>query len=114
MQELERRLPDLHQKKTPSKYRIAELSMRDSVFFTYAHDGKQLVLLLNPDHPFHAKIYRPLAESEATADAEVRVKLELVLLAAARAEAAHAASSSRFAAEHRSIWSRTLAAFLDG
>lgn len=113
LQELERQHPEFRKEKSQSKYRIAELSMRDSVFFTYAHDGKRLVLLLNPDHPFHAKIYRPLVESELTADTEVRVKLELILLAAARAEAARA-NSGRFAAEHRAVWSRTLAAFLDG
>lgn len=96
-------------------YRIAELAIRDSVFFTYAHDGHRLVLLLNPDHPFHSKIYRPLMESENAQDTEVRVKLELILLAAARAEAAGGkASSGRLAAEHRAVWSRALAAFLEG
>lgn len=114
MQELQRQLPEFRGETSHSKYRIAELSMRDSVFFAYAHDGRRLVLLLNPDHPFHSKIYRPLVDSELSADTEVRVKLELVLLAAARAEAADNANSSRFAAQHRAAWSRTLAAFLDG
>jgi Histidine kinase-, DNA gyrase B-, and HSP90-like ATPase len=115
MHEIERQLPRLRDNEARSKYRIAELSMRESVFFSYAHDGRRLVLLLNPDHPFHSKIYRPLAESEATQDKEVRVKLELILLAAARAEAARGrAVSGRLAAEHRATWSRALAAFLDG
>jgi hypothetical protein len=115
MQELERQHPEFREQKSGSKYRIAELAMRDSVFFTYAHDGHRLVLLLNPDHPFHTKIYRPLMESEHTQDTEVRVKLELILLAAARAEAARGkASTGHAAAEHRAVWSRTLAAFLDG
>jgi hypothetical protein len=115
MQELERQQPDFRAKKSRSKYRIAELAMRESVFFTYAHDGHRLVLVLNPDHPFHSKIYRPLMESEHTQDTELRVKLELVLLAAARAEAARGkAKAGRIAAEHRAVWSRTLAAFLEG
>jgi hypothetical protein len=115
MQELERHLPGFRKQNSPSKYRIAELSMREAVFFTYAHDGRSLVLLLNPDHPFHSKVYKPLADSELKSDTQVRVKLELMLLAAARAEAARGARrSARAAAEHRAIWSRTLAAFLDG
>jgi hypothetical protein len=115
MQELERQHPEFKASKSGSKYRIAELAMRDSVFFTYAHDGHRLVLLLNPDHPFHSKIYRPLMESETAQDTEVRVKLELILLAAARAEATRGkATAGRVAAEHRAAWSRTLAAFLDG
>jgi hypothetical protein len=113
MKELERQRPEFRGQKAGSKYQIAELATRDSVFFTYAHDGHRLVLLLNPDHPFHSKIYRPLMESDDTQDTEVRVKLELILLAAARAEASKGKAGS-VTAEHRAVWSRTLAAFLEG
>jgi len=115
MREVERQLPELKHGKGKSKYRIAELSLREASFFSYARDSSQLVLLLNPDHPFHAKVYRPLSESDGTESAELRVKVELLLLSAARAEAARAQSSGGgFAAEFRSAWSRALAAFLDG
>lgn len=96
---------------TTTKYVIVEAPLRETVFFSHAHDGGRLVLVLNPDHPFYRKIYKPLTESDAPQQKELRTKLELVLLAAARSEAAAGQDGARLA-EHRLEWSNILATFL--
>jgi Histidine kinase-, DNA gyrase B-, and HSP90-like ATPase len=95
-----------------SRYIIVEGTVKDTCFFTYAHDGKRLVLVLNPDHPFYREIYKPLADGDSPRDQQLRAKLELVLLAAARGEAA-AKGKAQTLARQRLEWSNTLAAFLN-
>jgi hypothetical protein len=95
----------------PPRYTIVEGTVKDTCFFTYAHDGERLVLVLNPDHPFYREIYKSLADGDGPRDQQLRVKLELLLLAAARSEAA--ANGKEMLARQRLEWSNTLAAFLN-
>ena len=50
------------------RYSIIEHAVKDTSFFTVAHDGERLVLVLNPDHPFYREIYKPLSEGETPRD----------------------------------------------
>lgn len=101
---------DSHTK--PTRYSIVEAAVRDRCFFTYAHDGERLVLVLNPDHPFYREIYRPLADGDTPRDQQLRAKIELLLLAAARSEATSRVNDKTLARQ-RLEWSNTLAAFLN-
>lgn len=113
LRELEQSHPALRDRLNETdRYRIIEHSVTDTSFFTVAHDGDRLVLVLNPDHPFYREIYKPLSEGEASRDPQLRAKLELLLLAAARSEAA-ARGKVPALADHRLEWSNTLAAFLN-
>lgn len=113
MHELEEHHPTLRERvDETSRYSIIEHGLKDTSFFTLAHDGGRLVLVLNPDHPFYREIYRPLSEGEAHSDPRLRAKLELLLLAAARSEAT-ARGRVPALAKHRLEWSNTLAAFLN-
>lgn len=114
MKELEKNHPVLRKKSNdaPPRYTIIEASVKDASFFSYAHDGERLVLVLNPDHPFYREIYKPLADGDSPRDQQLRAKLELVLLAAARSEAA-AGSKGEALTKQRLEWSQTLAAFLN-
>lgn len=113
MRELEESHPTLKERLSDAdRYSIIEHTVTDTSFFTLAHDGDRLVLVLNPDHPFYREIYKPLSESEAPHEPQLRAKLELLLLAAARSEAASRGKIPALA-EHRLEWSNTLAAFLN-
>jgi hypothetical protein len=113
MRELEESHPTLKERVDEAdRYSIIEHAVKDTSFFTVAHDGDRLVLVLNPDHPFYREIYKPLSEGEAPRDPQLRAKLELLLLAAARSEAA-ARGKVPALAKHRLEWSNTLAAFLN-
>jgi hypothetical protein len=113
MRELEESHPTLRERGGEGdRYSIIEHAVNDTSFFTLAHDGDRLVLVLNPDHPFYREIYRPLSEGETPRDPQLRAKLELLLLAAARSEAA-ARGKVPALAKHRLEWSNTLAAFLN-
>ena len=113
MRELEESHPTLRNRGDDAdRYSIIEHSVKDASFFTLAHDGDRLVLVLNPDHPFYREIYKPLSEGEAPRDPQLRAKVELLLLAAARSEAA-ARGKVPALAKHRLEWSNTLAAFLN-
>jgi anti-sigma regulatory factor (Ser/Thr protein kinase) len=113
MRELEQSHPALRERSGgKDRYSIVEHAGRDTSFFTLAHDGDRLVLVLNPDHPFYREIYRPLSEGEPPRDPQLRAKLELLLLAAARSEAATRGKVPALA-KHRLEWSNTLAAFLN-
>jgi hypothetical protein len=96
----------------PSRYTIIESVVKDTCFFTYAHDGERLILVLNPEHPFYRDIYKPLADGDSPRDQQLRAKLELLLLAAARSEAALKGKESALA-QYRLEWSNTLATFLN-
>ncbi len=69
------------------QYRIIEDDMKDAGFYSFAHQDGLFLLVLNPSHPFHRKVYRPLAEKEDSASRATRAQIDLLLLAAARAEA---------------------------
>jgi hypothetical protein len=94
-------------------YRIVSRKLSETCFFNYARDDGGIVLVLNPDHPFHKIVYRPLLDSAAPEDAVRRQQLELILLAAARSEALlDDEQLSRVAERLRSMWSDTLATLL--
>lgn len=116
MATLKRKHPELHGEEPADgglSYSIVESSLRDTLFFTYAHDKDRLVLVLNPEHPFYKKLYRPLADSDTPRDRELRTHLELLLLAAVRSEASRRGSRrAELLATHRREWSDTLATFL--
>ncbi|MCC7386341.1 MAG: ATP-binding protein [Deltaproteobacteria bacterium] len=112
MRELEQSHPTLCERDEKERYSIIEHAVKDTSFFTLAHDGDRLVLVLNPDHPFYREIYKPLSEGDAPRDPQLRAKLELLLLAAARSEAATRGKVPALA-KHRLEWSNTLAAFLN-
>jgi hypothetical protein len=95
-----------------SRYTIVEGTVKDTCFFTYAHDRERLILVLNPDHPFYREIYKPLADGDSPRDQQMRAKLELLLLAAARSEVSAKRKDSAVARQ-RLEWSNTLAAFLN-
>ncbi len=115
MKDLEKSHPVLRRGRgeRASRYTIVEGPVKDTCFFTYAHDGERLVLVLNPDHPFYREIYKPLADGDNPRDQQLRAKLELLLLAAARSEAA-AKEKDQTLVRQRLEWSNTLAAFLNG
>jgi anti-sigma regulatory factor (Ser/Thr protein kinase) len=113
MQELAVSHPTLRERGSEAdRYSIVEHAVKDTSFFTLAHDGDRLALVLNPDHPFYREIYKPLSEGDTPRDPELRAKLELLLLAAARSEAASRGKIPALA-KHRLEWSNTLAAFLN-
>jgi len=96
------------------RYAIIEAPLKETVFFSVARDKDQLALVLNPEHPFYTRVYRPLAESEAPRDKGLRVSIELLLLAAARSEAAIGIRRTEVLERFRLEWSNTLATFLNG
>lgn len=114
LKDLEKTHPQLRRNPSerPPRYTIIEASVKDSSFFSCAHDGDRLVLVINPDHPFYREVYKPLTEGDSPRDQQLAAKVELLLLAAARSEAA-AAGKQRTFAQHRLEWSETLAAFLN-
>ena len=115
MRELKKLFPNLAggaRRSTPrSRYRIIEGTSKDTCFYTCAFDGEQLVLVLNPAHPFYREIYKPLVEVDASRNPRLRAKIELMLLAAARSEVV--SGEDRAVARHRRNWSNTLATFLN-
>lgn len=115
MRELKKSFPSLsaapNDGSTGSRYRIIEGASDDTCFYTCAFDGHQLVLVLNPAHPFYREIYKPVAEGEVLRSPPLRAKIELLLLAAARSEVISQGEPA--VARHRRDWSNTLATFLN-
>ena len=96
-------------------YKIVERESDDASFFYPVQHGKQLVLVLNPAHPFYERLYRPLAEQDHDLARAVRSKLELVLLAAARAEAlVSSGRNKKDLVQQRRAWGKAVATFLAG
>jgi hypothetical protein len=99
----------------PLQYRIIQDSMKDSSFFSYAVRDGLFILVLNPEHPFYKKVYKPLIENESKENRELRTQLDLLLLSAARAEAGASREPQREAlAQFRKAWSDNVATFLIG
>jgi len=118
MSALKKRNPKLRPSGDPEvqgqRYAIVEAPLKETAFFSVARDKERLVLVLNPDHPFYTRVYRPLAESESLRDKGLRVSIELLLLAAARSEAAIGSRRAEALEQFRLDWSNTLATFLNG
>ena len=96
-------------------YRIVPTALNETAFFNYARANGQLVLVLNPEHPFYKLVYSPLLESEDPKDQALRSQIDLVLLAVVRTEALIEDKDVLKIAERlRNGWSDTLATFLNG
>jgi len=95
------------------QYRIIQEQMKDTSFFSYAVKDGLFVLILNPEHPFYRKLYKPLLDDDSKEGQALRGQMDLLLLSAARAEAGAAKNSQRDAMqEFRKTWSDNLATFL--
>jgi hypothetical protein len=94
-------------------YRIEHKVLKELSFYVPVISEREVVLLLNEDHPFYERIYAPIACS-ACADAKsTRQYLEILLFAAARAESTVRTKAERvWAGSLRESWSNVLAAFL--
>ena len=96
------------------RYRIVQEKLGETVFFNYARDEGGLILILNPEHPFYKNVYGHLLDSEESRDIALRSHIDLLLLAAARSEALlEDKGALQIAEQLRSVWSDTLATFLD-
>jgi hypothetical protein len=102
------------EKRSGQRYAIVEAPLKEMAFFSVARDKDRLALVINPEHPFYTRVYRPLAESDSPRDKGLRVSIELLLLAAARTEAAASARRADGLEQFRRDWSNTLATFLNG
>jgi hypothetical protein len=117
---LKKRHPSLSDVAPPEEggalqYRIIQDSVKDMSFFTYTFKDGLLVLVMNSEHPFYKKVYKPLIENETKENRELRAQLDLLLLAAARAEAAATRETQREAlTQFRKTWSDNVATFLLG
>jgi hypothetical protein len=94
-------------------YRIEHRVLRELSFYVPLFSEREIVLLLNEDHPFYERVYAPIANSASLDVKSTRVSLELLLFAAARAECAVTTKSEKaYAGSLRESWSNVLAAFL--
>lgn len=93
-------------------YRIEHKALREVSFFIPVVVNKEVVLILNEEHPFYEQVYTPAVEATSVTKS-FRLSLELMLLAAARAEfSARGGTHKGWAIEYRKSWSNVLAAFL--
>jgi hypothetical protein len=94
-------------------YRIEHKVLRELSFYVPLLSEREIVLLLNEDHPFYERVYAPIACSASLDVKSTRESLELLLFAAARAECAVTTKSEKACAGSlRESWSNVLAAFL--
>ena len=114
--EIERRLPPGRQiplaGASSLTYGVVEAVGKSHDIYSFQRAANQLVLVVNPDHPFHGAVYKRLAEAEDQGGRDLREALELTLLAAARAEAAADPRDAAVLEAFRRRWSDTLAAYL--
>lgn len=96
-------------------YRIEHKPLEDDSFFVPLLSSREVVVLLNEEHPFYEKVYSPIAGNLVNPDArKVYRYLELMLFAAARAECSIADSNCQEQARNvREAWSHALATFLE-
>lgn len=95
-------------------YRIVEANLKETSFFTFVLTNGKFVMVVNPEHPFYKKVYKPLSELDTSEAKQTRTHIDLLLLAAARAEAAGPNTGERrVICENRQRWSDVLATFLN-
>lgn len=120
VEDLAKRHPSLRDVPQPEEgkslqYRIVLEANKDTSLFSFAFKDGLFVLILNPEHPFYKKVYKPLVENETKENKELRSRLDLLILSAARAEAAASRDSQReVLAQFRQVWSDNIATFLNG
>jgi hypothetical protein len=93
-------------------YRIEHKAVREISFFIPLILNKEVVLILNEEHPFYQKLYMQALEATSIMKT-FRLSLELMLFAAARAEySVRGGIQKGWAIKYRESWSNVLAAFL--
>jgi len=96
-----------------TQYRLVEEETTDHVFFQPVVKENIVTALVNPNHPFYKKLYRPLVDNDASTVAELGHAIQALLLAAARAEGISSKVADRRTLHaFRQEWSRTLATYL--
>ena len=97
-----------------TEYRLVSAALSETTFFNLARKDGQLVVVLNPEHPFYKIVYGQLLDSDSPHDTAIRSQIDLLLLAAARNEALlEDPKVIEIAEQLRSGWSDTLATFLN-
>jgi hypothetical protein len=95
-------------------YRIEHKCLDEPSFFVPLSYGRELIVLLNEEHPFYERVYYPVIDAENTDPKTLHCFLDLMLFAAARAECAITSTEKiKWAKSMREAWSKTLATFLD-
>lgn len=95
-------------------YRIEAKRINEGSFFVPLLSDREIVVLLNQDHPFYECVYSPSMRLSNRETRLVRQHLELTILAAARAECVVSnCDNINTIREMREEWSRTLATFLE-
>jgi Histidine kinase-, DNA gyrase B-, and HSP90-like ATPase len=96
-------------------YRVEHKTLEDESFFIPLISSRELVVILNEEHPFYERVYLPIAKN--TTDGNTRQLyryLELMLFAVARAECSIPSSDGQaWARSMREAWSQALATFLE-
>lgn len=96
-------------------YKIVYENLKGTAFYSFIVKNGTFLLVLNPEHPFYRKVYKPLLENDTKENKAFRSHFDLLLLAVARAEAAATKESQRDSfAQLRKTWSDNLATFLNG
>jgi hypothetical protein len=94
-------------------YRIECKALKDVSFFVPVVSDREVVILLNEEHPFYERIYTQLGVKTAPDRKNFLKALELLILSAARAEcSATGRREKAYASSLRQTWSNVLAAFL--
>jgi hypothetical protein len=94
------------------RYRLKNEPLDDESFYTWHLVNEELIIILNRDHPFFDRIYRPLMGASGR---DSRFPLDCLLLAMARAEAsATTIVQKHWYEQKRTSISNVLAAFLGG
>jgi len=96
-------------------YRVEHKTLDDMSFFVPLISPRELVVVLNEEHPFYERVYAPIARNAPSGDARQLYRyLELMLFAAARAECSIPSSDGQaWARNMREAWGQALATFLE-
>lgn len=95
-------------------YRFEAQKIRDQSFFVPFLAEKEIILLLNKNHPFYECIYAPSVRLSSQDTKLIRQLLELMLLAAGRAECSVSpVDDDSVIKKMREEWGRVLATFLE-
>jgi hypothetical protein len=105
--------PSLRRSLSRLGYQIDEQVLEEVSFYLPSLVRDNLTLVLNLDHDFYQKVYKPLVGAEHLDPALVLEQVQLLLLAAARAECSLGSKEEKRAAQKlRETWSNALTAFL--
>lgn len=95
-------------------FRIETKKISDKSFYIPLLAAKEIVVLLNENHPFYECIFSPSVQSSNPNARQLRQYLELMLLSVARAECTVSLKDqNQIIKKMREEWSRVLATFLE-